>query len=50
MRACAASRAVAARASSSASAGTGLGSWASRLPRSNVKGVGLLTATGLFVC
>jgi hypothetical protein len=50
MRACAASRAVAARASSSASAGTGFGSWASRLPRSNVKGVGLLTATGLCVC
>lgn len=47
MRACAASRAVALRVSSSAEAGTGFGSLARRLPRSNVKGVGLLTVTGL---
>lgn len=47
MRACAASRAVAARASSSAAGGTGLGSLARRLPRSKVKGVGLVTVMGL---
>jgi hypothetical protein len=47
MRAWAASRAVALSASSSAPVGMGLGSFASRFPRSKVKGVGLLTVTGL---
>lgn len=47
IKAWAASRAVAARTSSSASAGTGFGSFASRFPKSKVNGVGLLTTTGL---
>lgn len=49
MRAWAASRAVAVSISSSALAGTGFGSLASRLPRSKVKGVGLFTVIGLYV-
>ena len=43
----AASRAVAWRVASSGFDGSGLGSFARRLPRSKVYGVGLLTVTGL---